>query len=367
LLAEMVDRGQVALTDPLARYVDPGTRVPERNGRQITLFDLATHTAGLPMMPSNFPPFDDPAAKQYSGAELTTFLSSYALPRDIGSERQYSNAGYSLLGFALAKRAGADYERVLHERVIGPLELTSTVLTLIPRLRDRLAIGHDASSQRAAPFVFPMLAPAGGLVSSTNDLLKFLAVALGYQDSPMAGVLTASLAATWPIATGRAQALGWVVDDELIYHDGGTLGYASSLAWDPNRRVGVVVLSNSVVSVGDIARHLLRRNLPLDEPTTTRRTEISIDPALADCYVGRYDSPGGSFLIARQDASLTIGLPESWGLPTLRLRAENERDFFTVEVPIRATFGLGREGCTQELSIYPPRATTPIEARKAGF
>jgi CubicO group peptidase (beta-lactamase class C family) len=367
LLAEMVDQDQVALTDALAAYVDADTKVPEGSGRQITLFDLATHTAGLPMMPSNFPPFDDPAAKQYSSADLSTFLSGYTLPREIGAERQYSNVGYLLLGYALARRASADYERVIHERVIGPLGLTSTVLTVTPRLRERLAIGHDASSQRAAPFAFPILAPAGGLVSSANDLLRFLAVALGYEDSPMARALTATLDATWPVATGRAQALGWVVNDELVFHDGGTLGYASSLAWDRNQRVGVVVLSSSVVSVGDIARHLLRRNLPLDEPTTTGRTEISVDPAIADCYVGRYDSPGGSFLVARQGDSLTIGLPESWGLPTLRLRAENERDFFTVEVPIRATFGPQREGCTQELSIYPPGATTPISARKAAF
>jgi serine-type D-Ala-D-Ala carboxypeptidase/endopeptidase len=366
LLAEMVEQGEVALTDPLAAYVDADTQVPEGNGRRITLFDLATHTAGLPMMPSNFPPFDDPAARQYSAAELGTFLSAFTLPRDIGAERQYSNVGYSLLGYALARRAGADYERVIHERVIGPLGLTSTVLTVPPGLRERLAIGHDASSARAAPFTFPILAPAGGLVSSTNDLLRFLAVALRYQDSPLAPALTASLDATWPMATGRAQALGWVVEDELIYHDGGTLGYASSLAWDQNRRVGVVILSNSVVSVGDISRHLLRRDRPLNEPTTTRRTEIPVDPALANCYVGRYDSPGGTFLVAREGDSLTIGLPESWGLPTLRLRAENERDFFTVEVPIRATFALERAGCTQQLSIYPPGATTPIEARKPG-
>jgi D-alanyl-D-alanine-carboxypeptidase/D-alanyl-D-alanine-endopeptidase len=366
LLAEMVDRGQLALTDPLAIYVDADTKVPQRNGRQITLFDLATHTAGLPMMPGNFPSFADSAATRYSSAELNSFLSGYTLPRDIGAERQYSNAGYSLLGYALARRAGSDYERVVQERVIAPLELTSTVFTVTPSLRERFAIGHDASSQPAAPFAFPVFAPAGGLVSSANDLLRFLAVALGHEESPMARALAATLDATWPMATRRAQALGWVVDDELISHDGGTLGYASSLAWDRNQRAGVVVLSNSVVSVGDIARHLLRRDLPLDAPTTTHRTEIPLDPALAACYVGRYDSPGGSFVVAREGDSLTIGLPETWGLPTLRLRAETERDFFTVELPIRATFGGQTDGCTQELSILPPRATTPIQARKAG-
>jgi CubicO group peptidase (beta-lactamase class C family) len=55
LLADMVGRGEVSLTDPVAGLLPPEASVPSRNGRQISLEDLATHTSGLPRNPSNLP------------------------------------------------------------------------------------------------------------------------------------------------------------------------------------------------------------------------------------------------------------------------------------------------------------------------
>jgi len=53
LLADMVKKGEVALNDPLSKYLPPGTKVPEHNGHRITLADLSTHTSGLPRDPGN--------------------------------------------------------------------------------------------------------------------------------------------------------------------------------------------------------------------------------------------------------------------------------------------------------------------------
>jgi D-alanyl-D-alanine-carboxypeptidase/D-alanyl-D-alanine-endopeptidase len=74
ILADMIQRGEVALTDPVAKYLPPGVKVPERNGRQITLEDLSTHTSGLPRLPDNMKPADpaNPYA-DYSVEQLTSF------------------------------------------------------------------------------------------------------------------------------------------------------------------------------------------------------------------------------------------------------------------------------------------------------
>src|SRR5580704_15867884 len=53
LLADMVNRKEVALDDPAASYLPGHVRMPERSGKSITLLDLSTHTSGLPPMPSN--------------------------------------------------------------------------------------------------------------------------------------------------------------------------------------------------------------------------------------------------------------------------------------------------------------------------
>jgi len=56
LLADMVGKNEVALSDQAAKYLPADVKIPGRNGRSITLVDLATHTSGLPFMPENAPP-----------------------------------------------------------------------------------------------------------------------------------------------------------------------------------------------------------------------------------------------------------------------------------------------------------------------
>ena len=115
LLADMVQRGEVALTDPVSKYLPPNVKMPERGGKKITLVDLATHTSALPRMPANFHPKDasNPYA-DFTVAQLYEFLASVELTRDVGSKYEYSNLGGGLLGHVLSPRrnrlrnAGAD-------------------------------------------------------------------------------------------------------------------------------------------------------------------------------------------------------------------------------------------------------------------
>ena len=123
----------VKLDDPVKNYLPSGVNVPERNGKQITLLDLATHTSGLPRMPGNFTPRDasNPYA-DYTVAKLYGFLSGYQLTREIGAKFEYSNLGLGLLGQALTQRAGMDYEALVRDRIAGPLRLESTRVVLTP-------------------------------------------------------------------------------------------------------------------------------------------------------------------------------------------------------------------------------------------
>lgn len=329
VLSDMVRRGEVALGDAVTKHLPSGVKIPERNGRSITLLDLATHTSGLPFMP------DDDSAQLYA------FLSRHELRREIGAEWEYSNLGYWLLGEALAFRAGMDFESLLRTRILAPLEMESTAITLSPKLEARLAAGHDASLQPSPRFssvpVYAAMPAAGGVVSTVNDLAKMLRSAMESSE----------------------RALAWTVIEEgrLIVHDGGTLGYASSVAWDPERRVGVIVLSNQVAGVGDIARHLLWPSLPLPKAPVTKRIEIVLAPAVLDAYAGRYEAAGeGTFVVERENDFLTIRFPPEWGLPKLRLRPESRQDFFVAELPLRVTFQV------KGMLIHPPRGQRAVSA-----
>ena len=170
LLADMVQRREVKLDDPVAKYLPAGVKVPERGGRQITLIDLATHTSGLPRLPTNLAPKDpgNPYA-DYTVAQLYAFLSSYSLPRDIGSQYEYSNLGGGLLGHVLALRAGTDYGALVRQSITGPLGMTSTTIALTPEEKARLAIGHDAALARTSNWDIPTLAGASGVFTEPSS------------------------------------------------------------------------------------------------------------------------------------------------------------------------------------------------------
>ena len=267
-----------------------------------------------------------------------------------------------------------NYESLLRMRVIAPLKLTSTAITPSAKMKAKLAVGHNAVLQPSPPFstvpICADMSAAGGLVSTANDLLKLLAATMGYERSPLAPAMATMLSTRRPMPQhGEAQALGWVVigegDDQMIVHDGGTWGYVSSVAWDPKQRVGVVVLSNQMAGVSDIARHLLRPNVPLARPTATKRTETALDSAILDTGAGRYaGQEEEAFVIVREGDFLTIQLPASWGLPKLRLRPESRRDFFVAELPLRVTFQTDSDGHVNGLLVYPPRGQHAIVANR---
>jgi D-alanyl-D-alanine-carboxypeptidase/D-alanyl-D-alanine-endopeptidase len=262
LLTDMVQRGEVALADPVAKYLPESVKVPERGGRRITLEDLSTHTSGLPRLPSNLKPAN-PANPfgDYSVERLYEFLSTYKLWRDIGSGFEYSNLGGGLLGHALARRAGISYEALVQSRITQPLKMSSTRIILPAEMKARLAVGHNAGLAPVPNFDFQALAGAGALRSSANDLLLFLAANLGYAKSPLAPAMAAMLKVRRPTTIpGMEMTLGWVVAaDGIVWRNGSSAGYRSFVGYDPKPRIGVVALSNIFTNTGlnDIGMHLL--------------------------------------------------------------------------------------------------------------
>ena len=358
LLADAVERHEVALTDPVAKFLPAKVKVPERGGRSITLQDLSTHTSGLPRLPTNLAPKDpaNPYA-DYSAEDLYTFLSGYQLTRDIGAQYEYSNLGGGLLGHTLALQARTDYEALVRARITGPLGMASTAIALSPQMKSRLAVGHSATLQPVVNWDLPTLAGAGALRSSTNDLLTFLAANLGYSPTPLAPAMANMLKVRRPTgAQGLEIALGWHVltahGKEIVWHNGGTAGSRTFIGYDQKARVGVVVLSNAGTPAGpdDIGRHLLDAEFPLLAPQAApkTRTEIAADPQLFDQYVGRYQlAPAAILTITRDGSHLFAQLT---GQPRLEIFPESAKEFFLKAVDAQITFEVDAAG----------RATTAI-------
>jgi serine-type D-Ala-D-Ala carboxypeptidase/endopeptidase len=367
LLADAVARGEVALTDAVSTHLPADVKMPERGGKKITLQDLATHTSGLPRLPLNLAPKDpsDPYA-DYSVRQLYECLSTYELPRDIGSRYEYSNLGAGLLGHVLARRAGMDYETLVRARITEPLGMTVTVITVPNPLKPRLAGGHNAQLAPVPNWTIPTLAGAGALRSTTNDLLTFLSANLGYTKSPLAPAMASMLAVRRPTGTtGLEIALGWHIfttpsGGEIVWHNGGTGGYRSFLGFDPKRRAGVVVLSNTFTNAGvdDIGRHLLDASAPLLEPRTERK-EVAANTKLFDGYVGRYElAPNFILTVTRDGDHLFL---QATGQPKFEIFAESDRDFFLKVVDAQITFQIDDSGRATGLILHQNGAHRPAK------
>jgi CubicO group peptidase (beta-lactamase class C family) len=380
LLMDMTRRGEVSPSDPVSKYLPAGVKVAERNGRKITLADLATHTSGLPRMPTNFAPKDpeNPFA-DYSVQQLYDFLSSYHLTRDVGSQFEYSNVGVGLLGHALSLRAGTSYETLVRSRICEPLGMPDTRITLTPGMKERLATGHNGALVAVSSWDIPTLPGAGALRSTANDMLIFLAANLGYFTTPLAGAMADQVSARWGVVTGY----GWgpartQSGKQVVAHTGGTGGYQSYAGFDPQARVGVVVLSNlSNEGVDDIGRHLLDPGIPLVKlAPPVEHKQVAFDPKVFDRYVGTYRV--GRHMLAAVSREGNRFYVDLTGSPRFEMFPESERKFFLKVSDTQLTFDArgtevslhdeGRDSAGKRLSESEAKTVkAAIDARDAAI
>jgi CubicO group peptidase (beta-lactamase class C family) len=343
LLADMVQKGEVALDVPAQQYAPPGMTLPTRNGKPITLAHLAEQNSGLPRLPTNFAPADpaNPYA-DYTPERLNAFLAAHTLARDPGAEFEYSNLGMGILGAILAHRAGTSYEELVQTRILKPLGMTSTAITLTPEMKQRVAGGHGADGQPAALWDLPTFAGAGALRSTMTDMLKFLAANLGEPQTDLERAMRLARQPRFSIEPSGQIGLGWLsfptsTGGALVMHDGGTGGFGAVIALEQKRGVGVVLLGNRTGVPEDIALHLLEPSIPLSPPPTAR-AEVAVPAETLARHVGVYA------LDAMKDFKLTVTLDggqlhmQATSQPKFPIFPESQTRFFLKVVDAQVTF-----------------------------
>jgi CubicO group peptidase (beta-lactamase class C family) len=351
LLTDMARRGEVGLDDPVALYLPAGVTVPERGGKQITLIDLATHTSGLPRWPDDIAPgelspkdWSNPYA-DYTVTQLHAFLARHRLGSDIGTAHAYSNLGMGLLGRALAHRAGLDFETLVGQRITGPLCMADTAIALTPDQAARFAVGHDQARRPVAAWEMPTFAGAGGLRSTANDLLTFLAAELGFIETPLKAAMAAQVGTRRPSDAGYIQALGWRIDPEpageIVWHGGATGGFRCFALFERERRAGVVMLTNSASERNDdIPFHLLSGR-PL-KPAPPPRVAVALSAEALERLVGRYRFSATRFIfVTREDDRLFAQLTGQWRFEVF---PESPATFFWLIAEAQMTFDIDPDG-----------------------
>ncbi|HET8555559.1 MAG TPA: serine hydrolase domain-containing protein [Rhodanobacteraceae bacterium] len=261
LLVAMEREGLVDLDIPLDALLPEASRPGRQVPVPVTLESLATHCSGLPRLPWSW---RMSAAMYLSPKQPYRFISHAFLERWMrgrrihhGQRYRYSNLGYGVLGNVLADRAGSTYADVLQRFVLLPLGLGHT---RVGGANAKVAQPHTSCGHRVPPWSLRALAPAGGLHSTLNDMTRWLQANLDVR-TPLDARLHEPRANSG--GRHRSVALGWHVDGEgdmrVVWHNGGTGGSRSLIAFAPARGTGIVMLSNSAASIDAWGLELLRK------------------------------------------------------------------------------------------------------------
>jgi len=355
LLADMVAKDELTFEDPVAKFL-PKDKVtmPTRAGKEILLLDLSTHYSGLPRMPDNFKPADasNPFA-DYTIEQMYDFLSNHNLRRDIGEQAEYSNIGVGLLGHVLARVNSSTYEELLRNRILEPLGMKQTVITMNDYIRKLHVKGHDQEGNVVPNWDIVTLEGAGALRSNMKDMLKFMAANIGPAESPLEEAMRTSHEVRKIFSGNMDIGLNWIIlnqgDNKIIWHNGGTGGYHSFAGFDPVKRVAIVLLTNSSHDNDDIGLHLLNPSLPLREPPK-ERTEVKVAANILDSYIGEYQLQE-NFIITITVEGGTIWA-QATGQSNFQIYPESKYEFFYKVVDAQITFEANDAGEITALVLH---------------
>ncbi|MEL6671039.1 MAG: serine hydrolase domain-containing protein [Bacteroidota bacterium] len=245
MLVSSIRKGYVdSLRQPIAAFL------PVKMAEQppITFWHLASHTAGLPTVPTNYTgnifTYKNPYRK-YDEVKLLSYLQKgLEIDSTVGGQYRYSNAGMGLLGYTLARARNVSYESMLQADIVGPLGLTRTT-TQRDRLEPFLVPPQNFNGKPTSHWDMGILAGAGGILSTTEDLSKYVTWAF----QRLLGADKVMGERTFSIGERYDMALGWhiakhTVKTPILWHNGGTGGFKSAMGIHPEKKVAVIILTN---------------------------------------------------------------------------------------------------------------------------
>lgn len=274
LALRMADEGLVDLDAPVANHLPEDVHMPrDATDGAVTVRHLLTHSSGLPRNPPKRASLDADAPRDagvwdaYKIADLYAALPATTLKSNVGEKVEYSNFGYGLLGHILERAGGQPFETLLRQRILEPLGMSDTAITVTPAQADRVAAFYwskdpDRREQHARAR-YGEVAAHGGLTSNVSDLAAFMVAAMPRPDvHPTRKRPASELMSTPQLVVQKSarykieMALGWFRKTDLengavtLFHVGEVDGHTAGLFIEPKLRIGVIVLQNLGGDVG---------------------------------------------------------------------------------------------------------------------
>jgi CubicO group peptidase (beta-lactamase class C family) len=209
---------------------------------KINYLNLSNHPSGLYRMPSNFYVGNKEGKQPYERYTKELFNNYLQNELDLGEKEtyNYSNTGMSLLAYSLEKGTKISFDTLLSKNIFQKYDMNKTGYNLIPSF-----VGYDVSGEPQELWKFNVFKGAGGIVSSVNDLMKFINAHINTEDEVLALTRKNTFKISDEIRIGMALHIIKSSENSILYwHNGGIAGFTSSMTFDVEQKKGVVILSN---------------------------------------------------------------------------------------------------------------------------
>ncbi len=360
------ERGKLKTDDLVKKYMPDAPAAWDK----ITIFHVLTHTSGIPSF-TGFPDYSSQEPFETTPEKLVARFRDKPLDFEPGEKFSYSNSGYVLLGYLVEKISGESYEKFLQENIFGPLGMKDSGYDSNSAVIVRRAAGYAPGPGKDGPVnagFIHMSVPfsAGALYSTTEDLLRWEQGLFGGK------VLSAASLAkmTTPFKDDYAFGLTVATQDghKRIEHNGGIEGFNTVLAYYPDDKLTVVVLSNINGSAPDqMYSKLAAVAFGAQVTLPSERKDVTVAPTILEQYVGTYElAPKINMMITLANGQLSGQVSGQGRLP---LFAESETKFFYKAVDAQIDFGKDDKGPYLTLhqngrDMKAPRTSDTVAERK---
>lgn len=311
MIMKLVEEEKLSLTDKLSKFYPDFPK-----GDSITVEHLLTHTSGI----YDYTRGND--MPDQTEASFIKFIQTKPLDFSPGSGWSYSNSGYWLLGFIIAKVTGMTYEEAMREYIFKPLHMKQTGFGFKNLVHKNKTTGYAVFTENTKKESIMYEAPgpyaAGAIYSSVGDLYKFHKA---LQDYTIIKKETLEKAYT---AYKNNYGYGWIIGSfegkQIVSHSGGAAGYRSNLARIPSENICIVILNNNEnANVESITKNILKTIL---KNAYELPYEIMLDNKTLDAYTGAFRFEPFTLYLTKEDGKLAAQ-PSKQHKTILMARTEN--------------------------------------------
>jgi CubicO group peptidase (beta-lactamase class C family) len=341
-----VREGLVDLDAPITKYIPDftvGSRFEEHPERKMTLRLLLGHRAGFTHEAPDGGNYDlgSGSFENHIRSISRTWLRS-----PVDERYCYSNLGIDLAGYILQVRSGMPFAEFVRRKILDPIGLTAGTFDMEAIKRNpKRAIGHNAD-RAPIPVEIPMV-PAGGVYAGAAELARYVQFHLNAGRVGGRSILPESLLKEMSVIPSRnprqttGYGLGLAVGRKdgavLLNHGGGGFGFLTYMGWIPDRKIGIVLLTNAT-------NHNLMPSLPLE---------------ILDKFIG---AGAGKKVSEAPPKTAETSLPSSIDVPAADQEKLAGRYLYASGGIMILEYENGRVGIKPGTEFLPAQFTSPAEA-----